>query len=148
MARAPKPIPEVFCPYCGAEAELVPDTKVYARSYGGKLWMCAPCKAWVGCHKNSSNYVPLGRLATAELRRLKMEAHALFDPLWKAAMKHRSWSQNHARNTAYGWLAKKMGIPKAECHIGMFDEDQARAAIAILRDRQPIAEEVSDACLP
>jgi hypothetical protein len=116
---------------------LLPDTEVYARSYGGMVWVCQPCKAWVGCHKNSKNHIPLGRLATANLRKLKIEAHALFDPLWPAAMKHRRWTQAHARAKAYSWLAQKMEIPRSECHIGMFDEDRVLLAIEVLRKREP-----------
>lgn len=134
---AAKSKPVVVCPYCSAHAELVDDTQVYQRNYGGKVWLCRHCKAWVGCHKNSKSHIPLGRLATAELRKLKIEAHALFDPLWRAAIRLRGWSQPHARGKAYSWLSKKMDIPRAECHIGMFNEDRVRLAIDILRKREP-----------
>jgi hypothetical protein len=130
--------PIVLCPYCDAMAELVDDTQVYQRSYSGKVWLCRPCKAWVGCHKNSKNHIPLGRLATAELRRLKIEAHDLFDPLWRAAIRLRGWSQAHARGKAYSWLAQKMGIPREECHIGMFNEERVKLAISVLKKREPV----------
>ncbi len=136
--------PVVLCPYCGALAECVEDTAVYQRSYGGWVWLCRPCEAWVGSHKGSKTHIPLGRLATAELRKLKIEAHALFDPLWRAAMKHREWSQAHARGKAYAWLSKKMGIDRAECHIGMFDEARCRTAIEILKKREPAQEAVAE----
>lgn len=129
--------PVVLCPYCGAQALLVDDTEIYPRSYGGKVWLCRPCCAWVGCHKNSSNNVPLGRLAKSNLRQLKIKAHALFDPLWKAAIKHRGWTQAHARGKAYSWLSQKMNIPRAECHIGMMDEQRVQLAIDVLNKREP-----------
>lgn len=141
---AAKSKPEVYCPYCGAEAFLVDDTAVYQKSYGGKVWLCSPCKAWVGCHKNSKNHIPLGRLANASLRKLKIRAHALFDPLWKAAKQHRGWTQSHARAKAYSWLAKSMDIPCSECHIGMFDEDRVLLAIEVLRKREPAPSTSND----
>jgi hypothetical protein len=142
---ATKAKPVVMCPYCGAQALLVADTEVYQFSYGGMVWLCRPCKAWVGCHKNSKNHIPLGRLATAELRKLKIAAHARFDPLWRAAMKHRGWSQSHARAKAYSWLAQKMDIPRGECHIGMFDETRVRKAIEILAKPEPVTKDINDA---
>ena len=45
---------EVFCPYCGAQAEWLPDTAVYRTSYGNMVYVCQPCAAWVGCHKNKN----------------------------------------------------------------------------------------------
>jgi hypothetical protein len=89
----------------------------------------------VGTHKQSPTHAPLGRLAKEPLRRLKIEAHALFNPLWRAAMKHRGWSQLKARTTAYAWLASEMKIPSGKCHIGYFDEDQTKLVIEICRRR-------------
>jgi ribosomal protein L37AE/L43A len=125
--------PAPVCPYCGRVSILVPDEDVYSRSYGGKVWICRHCQAWVGTHKNSPNHVPLGRLAKAELRLMKIDAHALFDRLWKAAMRHRGWSKSQARRAAYRWLANEMNLSAAECHIGMFDEAQTAHVLQICK---------------
>ncbi|MFB5268120.1 zinc-finger-containing protein [Paenibacillus enshidis] len=37
--------------------------------------------AYVGVHDGTD--IPLGRLANRELRELKKQCHALFDPVWK-----------------------------------------------------------------
>ena len=113
----------VLCPYCNALAELVSDSEVYRRGYGGLIYLCRPCKAWVGCHKGGKK--PLGRLADAELRQLKIRGHELFDPLWKRAGRSK-------RSAAYRWLAEGTGIPLEECHFGMMDVDRAQKAIAFL----------------
>jgi endogenous inhibitor of DNA gyrase (YacG/DUF329 family) len=141
MEKSRKQRPVVNCPYCGQPALLVDDTEIYGRTYGGKMWLCRGCTAWVGTHKGSKNHHPLGRLATAELRELKIQTHALFDPLWRAAIKHRGWSKNYARGKAYRWLAEKMEIPVAECHVGMFDETRARLAIRVLLKRESVRGE-------
>lgn len=85
-----------------------------------KFYLCLPCKAYVGCHPNSTT--ALGRLANAELRAAKMRAHAAFDPIWKEGIKN--------RKSAYGWLHAKLGIEKHLCHIGMFDVETCEKVVA------------------
>ena len=122
----------ITCPYCGAQAMLVGGDMIYRNRpdlSAKKFWRCAPCDAYVGTHANRKDHAPLGRLATAELRRLKMQVHSLFDPLW-----HNGGPLT--RSKAYAWLAQTMGIPSGECHVGMFDEARCRAALAILREVQ------------
>lgn len=133
MSRLKKPpqAKEVYCPYCGAQAEWLPDSAIYSRSYGGTVYVCLPCKAWVGCHKGSST--PLGRLADAELRALKIEGHSLFDRIWRAAMTSRGMTQGYARLSAYRWLAEGLGITIDQCHFGKMDNATAHSAISFLR---------------
>ena len=134
---AAKSKPEVFCPYCGAEAVLLPDAAVYRSTYGGMVYVCIACKAWVGCHRRRDGLpgnVPLGRLADAELRKLKIEGHSLFDNLCRSAITHRGWKKGKARAYAYKWLSAQTGIPAKECHFGMMDNDQCKKAIQTLRE--------------
>lgn len=117
---------QVTCSYCGKDAELVAGNVVYPHRWDltdKKFWRCVPCDARVGCHPGTTE--PLGRLADGLLRRAKMDAHAAFDPIWKRMMMKRT--------EAYGWLAKQMGIPEEDCHIGMFDLEQCNKAIQICR---------------
>lgn len=114
---------KVICPYCNQPAQLVDSRAVYKKSYG-MIWHCEPCKAWVGCHKNSKDHIPLGRLANAELRQWKQRAHAAFDPLWReGSMKRRA---------AYNWLAEMMEMHTSRCHIGMFDVRECIRVVAIM----------------
>lgn len=117
-----------ICPYCGAVPEKVDSAEVYGgRSYGPIL-LCRPCGAYVGFHKNSDK--PLGRLADAQLREAKKKAHACFDALWQAKMK-KGASKPIARGLAYKWLAKEMGLPQEECHIGMMDVHQCEWVVEL-----------------
>lgn len=77
----------------------------------------------------SDGTAPLGRMANASLRRLKQEAHAAFDPLWR--------SGDMTRAQAYSWLAQHLGVSDNNCHIGMMDEDGCRAVVHILRSARP-----------
>jgi len=121
-----------ICPYCNSEAQLVKGKKIYPHRpdlHMLNFWYCdnGHDPAYVGCHKASATHLhtgeePLGRLANAELRKLKSEAHAVFDPLWKNG-------KFKSRGKAYNWLANTLNIPKVECHIGMMDEQTCKRVI-------------------
>lgn len=113
---------KVLCDYCGHPAQFVDSAIVYGRSYG-MIYYCPECAAWVGVHKGTDQ--PLGRLANAELRKYKRTAHAAFDPIWQ--------SGRMRRNAAYTWLSERLGIPREETHIGMFDVDRCKQVIEICR---------------
>ena len=126
---------EPRCPYCGYKAKLVTGADVYPSRRdlrAKKLWRCAPCQAWVGCHPGTTT--PLGRLANAELRQAKMRAHAAFDPVWKAKIAE-GLSKHHARGSAYKWLAEQIGVEREDCHIGMFDVALCDAVVRACDDR-------------
>ncbi len=120
---------EPICPYCDRAARLVDSAQFYyGRSYGN-VWACLPCQAWVGVHKGT--IIPLGRLADKELRVQKIRAHTAFDRLWKAKMVRDGCSKKDARGAGYKWLARQMGIPARDTHIGMFSADQCRQVVAL-----------------
>ena len=115
---------KVICDYCGNEVRLVDGKELYphrpdlANVYA---WKCDPCEASVGCHKNSKDFAPLGRLANKNLKEKNMAAHAAFDPLWKGGFMK--------RKEAYAWLASELGIDFKDCHIGMFNEEMCDRVI-------------------
>ena len=118
---------EVGCPYCKGAAELVGGYVIYPHIpslYGQKFWQCAPCGAYVGCHRPNVGYGdgtrPLGRLANAALREAKSATHALFDGLWQDG--------DMTRKQAYAWLSSEVGLEQA--HIGDFDEETCAKAMA------------------
>lgn len=121
-----------ICPYCGSVTEYVDSAIVYGKSYG-MIYICKPCDAYVGVHKGTDN--ALGRLANAELRHWKKEAHAHFDPIAKTDLINRIWPEfipdTSNRTKAYIWLSGKMEIDVKYCHIGMFDIDQCKKVVEI-----------------
>lgn len=129
----------ITCDYCKRPAELVAGDVVYPHRpdlRAKKFYRCEPCAAWVGCHPNTTT--PMGRLATKDLREAKQAAHAAFDPIWKERFDRKSaedstYRQHHARGGRYKVLAKLLGIPMAECHIGMFSVDLCRRTVEICR---------------
>lgn len=123
MSKKKKLVPQnVYCDYCGRKAEFVDSKVIYGRSYG-MIYLCRNCIAYVGVHKGTAK--PLGRLANAQLRYWKIQAHASFDPLWQYGR------FKHYRNAAYAWLAEQMRLPVEKTHIGMFDVNDCKRVIAI-----------------
>lgn len=119
----------VVCPYCSAPAELTDGKRIYPHRpdlWEKLIWACTPCDAYVGCHPGTSE--PLGRLSDAELRREKIAAHAVFDPMWRA--------RRMSRKKAYTWLGKQLGIPFEQTHIGMFDVEMCRRVVAVCQARK------------
>lgn len=122
-----------ICPYCKrSPVLLVNSTQVYGKDRG-PVWICFPCKAWVGVHRNSVEYKPLGRLANAELRLWKRKAHDAFDQLWR--------SGHMTRKEAYAWLSKRLGIPKAFTHIGMFSLATCQRVVGLAEARASTIKE-------
>ncbi len=116
----------MICPYCGAPVDFCDSQRVYGKPYG-MIYVCSrypKCRAWVGAHKNGG--MPLGTLANDDLRRLRMKAHNLFDPLWKTG--------KMKRVDAYRLIRKLMELPKAECHIAMFNEVRCKVFINKIRE--------------
>lgn len=123
MRIASYPVP-VICSYCSSEVIYTSNAVIYGKEYGnGRVYKCTGCDAYVGVHTGTD--IPLGRLANKELRQLKKQCHALFDPTWKA--------KKIKRRQAYSILAMRIGIPVNECHFGWFDKDLLIKAIEVLQ---------------
>lgn len=123
----------VICPYCGNAAELTRSTEVYNGRDYGPIWLCRPCEAWVGCHKDSPRHAPLGRLANGELRHAKRAAHKTFDPFWRDAPPQ---CQGRARKRAYAWLAHALELTPEQTHIGHFDLERCARVEQLCADRR------------
>ena len=117
-----------ICPYCKAKTSFVNSNLIYQQSYG-MIYICFECDAYVGCHKGTDK--SKGSLANRSLRKLRNKAHSVFDPLWKAKMIRDGCSQSKARNAAYDWLSRELGIQRELTHIAMFDDQQCHSVIEL-----------------
>lgn len=123
----------IICAYCNNPAPLVKGDAIYPHRpdlFDLNFYQCVPCKAYVGCHKGTDN--PLGRLANAELRQWKSNAHKVFDLIWREG--------HMKRKDAYKALAAEMGIEPKKCHIGMFDVQQCKQVYAICKSGKLIGD--------
>jgi len=124
---------EVLCPYCKKEATLTSSEAIYGKHFG-MIYLCYPCDAWVGVHKDTDH--PLGTLANAELRDWRKWAHKEFDPIWQKRFEEGSktnprYKKAMARGGRYKRLSILMEIPMHQCHIGMFDVDQCKEVVRL-----------------
>lgn len=119
------------CPYCGGKTVLTDSVEVYSKSYG-MIWLCRPCKAWVGVHKNSKKNVALGRVSNSELREWKKKAHTSFDSLWRQKISQ-GFSKTISRKLAYKWLASCMGLKPSQTHIGWMDVEDCKKVVEICK---------------
>ncbi len=123
-----------MCPYCQRPALLVDSDRIYPDvPVFGKFWQCRPCEAWVGTHKGSKRFAPLGRLANAPLRAAKADAHEAFDRLWQGRMRDKRCTKAKARGAASAWLAQRLGFPSKSIHLGFLDVDDCRRVVEICR---------------
>ena len=123
------------CQYCKRQTELLDSKIIYGKSYG-LIYLCKPCKAWVGVHQGTDK--PKGDVANVELRQLRIEAHKYFDFLWKEKLRREritnpKYKKYKARGKAYKWLAKQLKIETKDCHIGMFDVEKCEKTILVCR---------------
>lgn len=106
----------IRCPYCGSEAVLRDSSFVYGNdNFGGHLYVCARypmCNAYVGVHKHTLE--PLGTLADGDLRHRRIEAHRVFDQLWRTGIM--------TRDGAYRWMQARFGLASKQAHISHFSE--------------------------
>lgn len=115
---------KVICPYCNNEAKVFTGDYVYPHRPDLRekfFYVCFSCDARVGCHKKTKK--PMGVLANAELRELRMMTHSTFDKLWKRGKR--------SRRGAYESLAESLGISVDDCHIGMFGTKNCKKTIEL-----------------
>lgn len=120
------------CPYCRRKTKLISVRKaksVYAKT--DYIRVCNPCNASVSCHPGTKN--AMGRLANADLRRLRVTAHIYFDALWKFKMGRLYYTKYEARNEAYVWLAEQLGIDPENCHIAYFGKTLTSRTIKLCK---------------
>ena len=123
---------------CVTGAEIYPHRRdLHRRRY----WRCS-CGAYVGCHPGTT--APLGAPAGAHTRAARNEAHAAFDPLWKRKIIRDGVPQYEARKAGYAWLAREMGLTVEQCHISLFNADQARRVVEICKRLRRVSPDDSN----
>ncbi len=105
-----------ICRYCGGVIKLIPAKAVYGESArrlgmeGEFVYQCQNCNARVGCHKGTMR--ALGNVANEVLRLKRMEAHRVFDGLWKSGRMTRT-------GRTAGWRGSSTCGPSAPISVGL-----------------------------
>lgn len=128
-AESPPDVIAPVCIECARETSLVTGRRIYPHRpdlYERHFYLCE-CGAYCGTHKGTTE--PLGYPCGPVTRKARLRAHAAFDPLWRGKKAPMS------RGDAYRWLAKRLGINKQDCHIGMMDAAMADATARFAAER-------------
>lgn len=122
------------CHYCASTVVLIEARKLFLMDAEPSplVYFCTGCGARIGVHAGTK--IPLGMIADAETRKARIEAHAAFDELWM--------SGKVGRFKGYAWLAHKLGIEHAICHIGWMDAELCKQVVEICAV-PPTADEVA-----
>jgi hypothetical protein len=70
----------------------------------------------------------------SELARLRQEAHRVLDVFWQFPDDS---GKTARRNEVYEWLASRLGIPVAECHMSMFNDEECSRVIDLCKTEHP-----------
>lgn len=109
-----------ICPYCHVQTKYKNSIDIYGVDYG-MIYICPKCRAYVGVHRGTDK--AKGRLANAELRKCKIEAHRYFDVIYKLGIMKRT--------EAYKWLSDQLGLPPEYTHIGMFNPETCAKVVEV-----------------
>ena len=112
------------CQYCGATARLRSAEGIYRHGgYGVELYVCSnypSCDSYVRVHPGTE--VPVGSLADAKLRALRVRAHQHLGALYESGLM--------TKQEAYSWLAFALCLPPSQTHIGYFGEHYCNLVIS------------------
>lgn len=102
------------------------------------------CKGSLTAKKDGS---PLGTPADKNTRKSRVQAHYVFDQIWKEKLPDPSYikevvvpgrwlerksAQEMNRHKAYKWMRKAMELPMSKAHISMFDTELCEKLISLV----------------
>lgn len=119
-----QPHEDVICPECGKRMVLRETHRFLRNGNPRKFYGCLgypKCRATHGAHQDGR---PLGIPANEETKLARVQAHAVFDRLWKTG--------TMSRKQAYVHMRELMGLSKDNAHIGKFTKEQCDRLIELL----------------
>lgn len=108
---------DLKCGECGKLMRLKPSK--HGPFYGCTAW--PECDGAHGAHPDGR---PMGIPASKQTRRARIQAHMVFDRIWKKGLKK--------RHEAYSWLRKAMSLSRSQAHISAFTEEQCNRLIQVV----------------
>lgn len=116
---------KIKCPVCGKYAVVTSAWSLFGnKAYNeDDIYYACPnkdCDTYVKAHNIKNGYLPMGQMATRELRKKRQLAHHYFDRTWKEGV-------FPTRKAAYKWLTDKTSWVNSKkyggiVHIGNFSE--------------------------
>jgi len=121
--KYPKRRADLACGECGSQMVL-------RESKHGPFYGCSRFPDCRGAHGAHQDGRPKGKPGNAATRRARIEAHRLFDQIWKLKLVRN-------RGAAYQWMRNAMGLRKHEAHIGEFSIDQCEKLLKLVYQDYP-----------
>lgn len=122
--RAPCARLDLKCGECNAPMVLRKSKK-----FGSLFYGCSKFPECKGCHGAYPDGRPLGTPADRKTSAARIQAHDIFDRLWK--------NKRMTRPQAYAWMRQAMGLTEVEAHIGHFTAAQCERLITVIKERFP-----------
>lgn len=134
-AKYPLARTDLKCADCGADMQIRSSSKYPKPFYG--------CSRFPECRGSHGAYIdgrPMGIPANKETKLARIQAHKVFDVIWKDELVK-------SRRAAYSWMGTRMGLNKMQCHISMFDKDMCEKLIALVKEDFPSVKTAWDRIL-
>jgi len=106
----PKQRNDLICGDCGSKMIL-------RESPRGLFYGCSTYPVCMSIHGAHPDGKPKGTPGNRATKKARIEAHAIFDRIWKEKLVKN-------RGAAYHWMMKTLGIPRAKAHISDFSVEQ------------------------
>lgn len=120
--------PDFRCIECGSEPRLTDGREIYPHRPDlatKRFYKCDGCaSSYCGCHPDTTT--PLGYPCGDTTRRARSAAHAVIDPIWRDKLT--------SRQTVYFELARRLQIPREQCHVAWMTADEARDAAGVAKE--------------
>lgn len=78
------------------------------------FWMCPDCSNFVGTNNRGEGRKPLGVIANKEMKKIRMQIHAMLDPIWQ--------SNRAKRADLYKKISEKLGYEYHTAELKSFCE--------------------------
>lgn len=127
----------VTCDYCHKPARF---RAIKAKHVMG-VWECKPCGAKASADDRGR---PMGRLANAELYRLRFVISSILAPQVGAKMRRDGCGWIEAQRAAWRWIADRLGMRLRDCRLEKIDAETAQRVVEILLRPQASAPQAAE----
>jgi len=123
---------DLKCAECGALMGL--RESKHGPFYGCSAWRETGCKGSHGAHPSGA---PFGTPADKTTKQARIEAHRVFDEIWKQRLLNIKKSRNANRHMAYSWMREAMNLTHNTAHIGLFSKADCEALMLLVHRDYP-----------
>lgn len=110
---------QIFCVECNKEqtCKMIKGDRAYPHRrdlHHKNFWECPSCLNFVGTHHKGESTKPLGCIPNKEMKKIRMQIHAILDPIWQ--------NREMSRAEVYKKVSEKIGYEYHTAEIRTIDE--------------------------